>query len=271
MNRAVIVRTLRDALPLILTTVVVVVLFEMLFLLAMNQLAPDLLAFVSRLKFLIPLFKALLSLDVASNVTFDSLAAIGMVHPFFLAVTWSVLVTLGTRVPAGEIDRGTADVLLTLPISRTAIALSVWGVWIGTAALFCLSAWTGSRLGQAVFHMTAPLDFSGLALVATNLFVLELAIGGTTALASAICNRRGTAIALVIGLLLFSILIDFLAAFLESARPFRFLGFLEYYRPVEIVRDHRIEPRNLVVLLSIALSTWTAALWVFRRKDVPGP
>jgi beta-exotoxin I transport system permease protein len=48
-----------------------------------------------------------------------------------------------------------------------------------------------------------------------------------------------------------------------------FLGFLHYYRPVEVVREGRWPVRDLCLLGTVAAVTWIAGLVIFRRKDIP--
>ena len=124
MNFALMLKTARDHAALFLLTVGAVLLFEILFVLAMRSLAPELIAFISRRMFLQNMFRALLSLDMQAGISVNTLLVLGLVHPFLFAVTWGFLTTICTRVTVGEIDQGTADLLLTLPLSRSTIYVS---------------------------------------------------------------------------------------------------------------------------------------------------
>ena len=82
-------------------------------------------------------------------------------------------------------------------------------------------------------------------------------------------NRRGVAVGILLAVLLFSYLSNFLASFIEFFRAIGFLGLLDYYRPVESVRDGTWPVRNLLILSAVAIVGWTCGLLVFRRRDVP--
>jgi hypothetical protein len=97
---------------------------------------------------------------------------------------------------------------------------------------------------------------------------LYLAVGGLAWLVSASSNRRGPAILIVFLILLASFLLNFLAQFWEVARNVSFLGILDYYRPLYILRDGRVPWSDIGVLLTVAASLWTAAGVVFSRRDV---
>lgn len=268
MNRALLVKTLRDAWLLLAGALAALLTFEMLLVLAMSSLAPDLLKLWSSVPFLKNIVLALTGLDVAGEVSVNTLVAIGMVHPFLFAVSWGLLITLCTRVTVGEIDRGTADLLLSLPIARATVVITTSVVWAVAAGLMCgcafLGTWTGSRI-----WLEEPLEMRQLAMASANLLALYGAIGATTVLVSSIVDRRGVAVGVVLTILLFSFLINFLEPFLDWVDAISFLGILDYYRPLETVRDGTWPLRNIAVLAGIALLTWSAGLVIFCRKDIP--
>jgi hypothetical protein len=269
MNGALVQKTVRDNALLFAITAVAVVLFEILFVLAVRTLGPELLAFVARRSFLQNIFRMLLSLDLRGGATASMLVVLGFVHPFLFATTWGFMIAMGTRVTVGEVDAGTADLLLSLPISRVSVYVSTSVVWIAAAALLSLSVWLGLWLGTLIFPMRGPVELGRLGIAAVNLFVLYLAIGGTTSLVSCSLNRRGVAVAILIAILLFSFLINFMAVFVAFFRTISFLGLLDYYRPVESARDGTWPIRNLLILGTIAVVGWSLGLIIFQRRDIP--
>jgi ABC-2 type transport system permease protein len=269
MNRALVLKSFRDHWLLIAAALIVVVLFEVLFVLAMKNIAPEMVAFVKRFAFLRRLFQALISLDLSAGASPTTLVVLGLLHPFLSAVSWATLITIGSRLPAGEIDRGTADLLLALPITRTSVYVGTSVVWLLTALSLAVATWTGVALGTFFVPFPEPIDLARIGMANINQVMLLLAIGGTTALVSCLVNRRGIAVAIIVALLLASFLVNFLAAFLPPVESIEFLGLLHYYRPVDIVRDGRWPVRNLGVLGAVAVVTWTAGLLIFRRKDIP--
>lgn len=269
MKLALIQKTLRDYWLLILVAMVALFGFGEFFVLAVKTIAPELLGFVRRFIFLRQIFQAMIGLDLSEGVNPTLLVIMGLLHPFVSVVTWSTLVTIGTRCPAGEIDRGTADLLLTLPVTRAGVYFSTGVVLILTALLLAAAVWTGLALGARNVNFAIPVDLSRIAMGSGNQIALLIAISGTTSLVSTMVDRRGAAIGIVAGLLLASFLINFLAVFLKFFQTIEFLGFLHYYRPVDIARKGEWPVSDLVVLTSVGVVTWTLGLLNFRRKDIP--
>ena len=65
-----------------------------------------------------PLIAALLGVNPQSQFSTEMTQAFLWVHPTVLATIWGHEIMYCTRTPAGEIDRGTVDFLLGLPVSR---------------------------------------------------------------------------------------------------------------------------------------------------------
>jgi ABC-2 type transport system ATP-binding protein len=268
-GRALVLKSFRDARVLVAAALIVVALFEVLFVLAMKNIAPEMIGFLRRFEFLRRLFQTLISFDLSAGASPTALVVLGLLHPFLSAVTWATLVTIGTRLPAGEIDRGTADLLLSLPVTRASVYVSASVVGLLTGLSLAAATWAGVALGTLLVPFPEPVDLTRIGIANVNQAALLLAISGTTALVSCLVNRRGLAVAIVVALLLTSFLANFLAAFLPLVEAVEFLGFLHYYRPVDAVRGGRWPVRDVCLLGAVAAVTWTAGLLVFRRKDVP--
>ena len=69
-------------------------------------------------------------------------------------------------------------------------------------------------------------------------------------------------------ILLASFLLNFLGPFWSVAKRLSFLGLLDYYRPLIILRDGTVPWNNLAVLLSVACVLWIAAGVIFSRRDI---
>jgi len=268
-NLAVLRKTLRDSLPLLLVTFVGIVIFEAIFVRVMSDLAGELLGFWVRRPGLKKMIQMLIGGEVDLDISATGLITIGFAHPLLFALTWAFILTNTSRVISAEVDRGTADVLLGLPLSRWSYYLSVSVVWVLCGVVLTGAPLAGVWLGERLYPLEEPLGFDRLALVACNLFTLHLAISAAGMLASACFTRRAAAIAVVLGGLLASFLINFLSQFWPPAAHFSFLGLLDYYRPLAVVRDGAVSPRDVAVLCGIAAAMWGGGLWRFSTRDIP--
>lgn len=270
MNAALLRKTARDAAALTALGALAIIGFEALWVLAMANMADTLVELWQQLGFVRRLLQVMFSIDVEA-VSAQGLISFGMVHPFLLAVSWGVLIAGGTRTLAGEIDRGTADLLLSLPLTRPGAYVTVSLVGVATCVAFGALPLAGLALGATFVTLREPIDFGLMGIVAANFLALLLAVTGATMLVSAVVTRRGLAVAILVSGLLLSFLINFLEALIPAVAPLRFLGLLNYYRPVEVVRDNAWPLGNMLCLVGLAGVTWTAGLVWFSRRDIPAP
>lgn len=269
MNAGILRKAVRDNLRPLIAVAAGIVLLETLIVGASRELARDIHVVLDRLPFVRRLAGMLVGADLGDEITAMTFVAFGFVHPVLLALTWAFLLTVCTRVPAGEIDRGTADLLLTLPVTRTGALVSTSAAWVLCGVPVCLAPLLGVWLGRRLFPSGDPVFYPRLLLLCVNLFALYLAVGGAATMASSWSSRRGTAVAVVLALLLGSFLLTFLAQYWEAVENLAFLSILRYYRPLPAVRTGRIDARDVGVLLALAGLTWSLAWWRFARRDVP--
>jgi ABC-2 type transport system permease protein len=271
MSRAVLLKTLRDAALLTVILTLGVVALEMAIVRALLEFGKDLENFRRWLE--LPLIRDLLHIilgsDMLGDLTPTTMATFGLGHPLLWALSWTLLLTIVTGVIAGEVDRGTADLLLTLPISRTAVYASTTVAWVLAAALISFAPLLGLRLGELVCPLSEPLRFRQLWPLSVNLFALNLSVAGVTMLVSSLVSRRAVAVGLVLAGLLASDLVNLLVQFWDAVRPFAFLGFLHYYRPLPVVRSGALPWSDIGALLGVAVTAWLVGLWYFRRRDIP--
>lgn len=211
---------------------------------------------------------AMLGIDASGGFGPEVFLAFPWVHPVVLSLVWSHALVCCTRMPAGEIDRGTIDLTLTLPVTRWGILRAETVTWIAAATVMLGMGLVGNEAGGQVFDPDGRPAITRSLLVVVNLGCLYLAVGSLSWLVSASSDRRGQALIVVFLILLGSYLLNFLSQFWWVAERISFLGLLHYYRPLYIIRDGSVPWRNLGVLLGVAIVLWTAAGIVLRRRDV---
>ncbi len=193
----------------------------------------------------------------------------GFTRSYWHAV-WAHAVVTATRVPAGEVDRGTIDVLLGLPVSR-------WGVYVsetvglgrgGDVDLAASRRVAGNAVGTSQVTQAAHPDFGRVAIIVANLWVMYLTVGSGAGLLSAMSSRRGKAMTASFVVVVGSFLVNYLAQLWEPAKKLAFLSVLEYYRPVNVLRDGVWPLRDMAVLGGVAAVLWIAGGLVFARRDL---
>lgn len=221
-----------------------------------------------QLEFVQTMLKGLLGADIGDVLNPRTLSAFAWVHPIVLALLWAHEITFWTRMPAGEIDRGTIDVLLSFPVSRTRIYCCETLVWLVAGLAVILMGLAGNLIG---FQFLAPefrSEMPKLLAVVSNAYCLYLAVGGVAALVSTLSDHRGRAVGVIFGIVLASFLLNFLAQFWTPAGHVSFLSFLDYYRPLLIFRDSSWPLKDMAILIAIGTAFWAAGLAVFVRRDI---
>ena len=68
---------------------------------------------------------------IGDNIGPGALLSLACVHPVVLTLVWAHEIMFCTRIPVAEIDRGTIDILLSLPVSRWQVYRTETLVWLG--------------------------------------------------------------------------------------------------------------------------------------------
>ncbi|MCP4593552.1 MAG: ABC transporter permease subunit [bacterium] len=269
MNLGIIRKTARETLGLLIIVSASIVLFEILFVLAMAEFTEEF-AYLWLNKPMFTRFaKLMVGADLGAEVSMTGAMTFGFAHPLLYALTWTFLLTTCSRVIVGEIERGTADLLLTLPVSRGSVYASVTVVWVIAGIPISVFPLVGVWLGGLIRPLNEPVDLARLAIVTVNLFAAYVMIGSVTMLVSSLVSRRGQAVGYVLAVLLSSFLLSFLAMFWSPAERLQFLSTMHYYRPLVAVRSGELPLADLAVLLGLAASCWGLGLWRYVRRDIP--
>lgn len=268
-NSAIFKKTMRDSGPTIIAVAIALTLFVVLFVHSMLSMGTELMEFVSRFEFLKKIFEFGFGLDVAGEISLTVLFAVCFTHGVVLLLSWSTIIATTTRVTSGEVERGTADLLLSLPVNRHEVYLSTSLVWILAALLLSACPVFGVWIGIQVFETDEVIHISRFFGPAVNFFLVLLAVGGVSSMIAALANRRGLAIAFVTFFLISSVVLNFVEPFIESIQQIRWLGLLSYFRPVDIVRTGDWPYFEFICLFALAGITWTVGLISFCRKDIP--
>ena len=238
----------------------------------------------SKLPFIKPLITALLGVDPGDQLTATMSQAFLWVHPTVLTLIWAHELMFCTRTPAGEIDRGTIDFLLSLPISRWRVFMAETIAWLASGFVVIGLGFAGhlvtSQFTQAEMRPPWMLTFY----IMVNLLALYLAVGGVAFLASAMSDRRYRAIGVVFCLLLASFLLNFIAQFWNpfsdsnsvtsiagpaQDHPFiSWFSIVSYYRPAIIIRTGQFPMLDVGVLVTVAAICWSAAAAIFGRRNI---
>src|SRR5262249_38289495 len=230
-----------------------------------------------------------------SLFSITDMLSIGYVHPLMLTVfcVWGIGRAAGAI--AGEIDRGTMELLLAQPLPRYRVVLSHLCVDLLALPVLCLSLWAGNWLGirlvgvkeegpqaSATDPLIDPLIFGpGL----WNVCALIFAVSGYTMWLSAQGRFRWRVLGIAVLVTLVQFLINVVGQLWDAAAWLRPVRVFFYYQPQQVILDHRwtvdlakawnleqpLAVNGMAVLLTVGAVGYGLALWIFCRRDLPAP
>ena len=195
-------------------------------------------------------------------------------HPFIIAIIAMWAVARGSVAVAAEVERGTLDLILSRPVSRTAYLFS--HVLTGVAGLYLLSltlalgAWAGTHYNA----LRVPPGFGILVRPAFNLAALGLPIYGYTLLASTVDQVRWRPM-MIGSVLTLAGFIAWVISVIPVLQKYTWRTWLErvsifkLYNPVDAVAAAEHMSFDVAVLASIGAGCILLAFLGFVRRDLP--
>lgn len=174
----------------------------------------------------------------------------------------------GASATADEEERGSADLLLTMPVSRSWVLLWKWVAGLIGIALVAAVTFATIRIGAGRVDMT--VDFRHLAETTAAAALLGLLFGGVGLLAGVLIGRRGVALGIATGLALVCFVFYSLSPLVDTfdaiapANPFEWA-----LAGTPLVNGVGWEA--FTKLGSVSLALFLVSTWAFQRKDIHSP
>ncbi len=242
--------------------------FQVLFARLLPTLFQEFAKHLLQVRFIQNIITALLGTPIDGTIGLRALSSLAWAHPIVLTLVWAHAIVVCTRVPAGEVDRGTIDVLLGLPVSRTGIYVCESVVWLASGLAVLAMGLLGNLIGGWSVSHELRTTSGRLLIVIANLYCMYVAVGGIACLVSSLSDRRGRAVGVVFSIVLASFFLSFLTQFWAPARAVSFLSILNYYRPLMIIRDSSWPVADMLVLCVVGAAMWVTGALVFARRDI---
>lgn len=210
----------------------------------------------------------LLGVEVMERVSLSMLLGVIWVDPVVLSVVLGFVVTFCTRFPAAEMERGTIDILLSWPVSRSQIFLCETGFACVWGVALVASGWLGFLLGSRWLDASAWPVVQRAWLVAFNLLALYGAVAGMTSWLSAGSDRRGSASLAALSILAASYLLHFVSSVWTPAASLDRLSLFHYYQPGKVMLSGLMPVRDCLALMGFALLCWILAWRKLCQRDL---
>ena len=203
------------------------------------------------------------------DVMFASLE--GFLAVEYYSIIWPIIaiilvLSFGSGAIAGEIDRGTIEVLLAQPVSRARLywAKCVAGVII-IAALVILSS-----LCVPLFASLYNIEFQweSLFVISSLGFLFSFALFGITMMFSALSSSKGRAASIVGGVVIIMYGLDLVSKFKESVENLKYLSFFHYFDHNAALIHNQLDLLNIFVFLTVGIVGLIIGAVIFQKRDI---
>jgi ABC-2 type transport system permease protein len=202
------------------------------------------------------------NLDISSGAGYLGSEVFSLVAPLiFLAMA----IGAGAAAIAGEEERGTLDLLLSLPLTRSRCLLQKLGALVCEVLALGLVLW----ISLAILAPATGMHVSTLHLAAAalDLVLLTLVFGALALTIGAASGRRTLSIGLASGLAVASYVIAALAPLASWLDRVKLISPYYYYSHGDPLR-HGLDLTDAIVLAVAALVIAAIAPLVFGRRDL---
>jgi ABC-2 type transport system permease protein len=201
--------------------------------------------------------------DLSTYAAFIGVEYINVIWPLIVAI---YVIMAGTATVAQEIERGTADLWLSVPEERWRLLLSKTAAII--AGLVVLVLITVGSIAVGGFIVGEPVSFPGFVAATLVMTSYPFAILGYSVLLSALFSERGKAAGLAAALTLLGYLAWLIAGLTERFDWMKYISPFTAYKPQEALQGSGIPFLDILVLVLLGMVGMLAALIVFQRRDV---
>jgi ABC-2 type transport system permease protein len=211
-----------------------------------------------------------------SDITTPSgLISVLYVDPVVLIACAIWAVARGSDAVAGEIDRGTMEVLLAQPVRRSHIVLAHAVVTTLGAAFLAFSLLMGNWIGIALVTFEQPMSIWTFLPAAVNLFAFTIALAGMGALVSALDRYRWRVSGITGGFFIIQLIVKVIARMWPDGEWLTYFTIFGAFEPQKMIQypEQALEMslRYNGALFGLALLGFVATGIIFCRRDVPAP
>ncbi|MEX2187356.1 MAG: ABC transporter permease subunit [Pirellulales bacterium] len=273
MNVTLLKKSLIEARWLLLGSVAIVFAFEWLYVWLVSQIPMKQFAVIVG-----ALPKPVLSLSpipVAQWLTVEGRIAMSFNEPIILLVLAAWSIGRGSDAVSGELSRGTLEMVLAQPVSRSAVLAANATVTVLGCVAIAAASWLGLAVGMALI----PLDTTATSVVflpaAANTLMFGFFLSGATTALSAADRYRWRTIGIVCAVFLVQKIVEIIALMVERfawLKPFTFFSLFK--APMFVTDPDKVATlfwQYNGTLVALGLAGYALAAVIFSRRDLPAP
>ncbi len=286
MTRVLLLKALNDSKYLLLALLLVMLLFPWFNIWVSSQLnAPAFGDFIANA--LPQRWQRMSAVPFSELATPAGRAALIYIHPIILFGTAVWAIARGSDCISGEIGRGTMEMILAQPVSRTTIYTAHALATCSGALLLSFATWCGTALGIATSSFSETLSVARFVAPTISLFCCTICISGVAAMMSSWDCQRWRTIGLLAAWYQISMIFEIIGRMVDGFEWVSYFSFMTAYSPQEMVA-HPSEAWNLlayhntaivglnyggqqILLVSLGLLAYVIGALIFNKREIPAP
>jgi len=195
------------------------------------------------------------------------LLAIGYQHPFLLFLLMLFAIGVPTGMLAGEVQRGTMELILSRPVKKLHVYICAGLLTITGMFGLVMMMFLGTTAGTRIYEFIDPVPLDLFFRLAINGGLLASAVGAVALLAASFFRSRAIAVGVTAGFLL----VNYFVSVLSQLWPrmyflFRFTMF-NYVSAPKLWRGWPLDDMGVLAAVMVIAALAGAIIW--QRRDLP--
>jgi len=206
--------------------------------------------------------------DGISLSTLESFLAVEQFSFVWPIMVIFLLVSLGAAGIAGEVEKGTLEIILARPVSRRNVFLGRYLAGVFTLVVFTVF----SVFGIVPLAELYGIDYVIESYITMSIlgFLFGIVVFSIAMLFSAISSERGRVYMATGGILIIMYVLNLIAALKDDLGNLRYLSFFHYFDPAQALTNNSISIAAVLVFVVISITSAIAGAFLFSRRDIKG-
>ena len=195
----------------------------------------------------------------------------GFMAAEYFSIIWPIILLIlilsfASSAIAGEIEKGTIEILLSQPISRVKIFLAKYLSGLIIIGAFIVLS-TFSVIPFALLH-NVEYQIQNYVTISILGFLFAFSIFGLCIMISSLSSSRGKPLAITGGVLIIMYALNLFSALQESLNNLKYASFFHYFDFNDALVNNQIDILNISVFLVVGVVTAAIGLVVFFKRDI---
>lgn len=206
------------------------------------------------------------NIDIKSYTTIGGYLAAEQYSFMWPIITIFMLVGFAGTALAGEIEKGTIELMLAQPISRAKLFFGKYLAGIAILAAYILLSIFSAAPILSAYHL--HYEFKIFVTMAILGFLFSLAVFSLSMFFSSLSYERGRVYFLSGGILVLMYILNLVASLKESISNLKYFSFFYYFNPSKALIYNQIDHWAYVVFIGVAVIATTLGVIIFTKRDV---